>query len=282
MVRAIVLAVTCLLTCVAATSPAPAPQLLGVAYREDGSDAHRLDIYLPKELATAQLIVFVHGGAFMAGGRRDYAPIGRALAVQGMAVVVPSYQLFPAVGAQGSTSDVAFAIAWTIEHARDYGLASAPLFLAGHSAGAQIVAMIATHGRYLESAGASLASIRGALVLAGAYDVRDLSDEPESWQRIDDQIYGATSEERAKNSPGLAIDPKTPPIEAVCGTEDDPGSCPRTEHFVRALRSAGLNGRIFRAVGADHMALLRRLIGPNDPLHAEFRQFIERQRKDAP
>ncbi|HEY8297684.1 MAG TPA: alpha/beta hydrolase [Candidatus Baltobacteraceae bacterium] len=276
MLRSLALVALCLLC--SGTSPRLPEQTTGIAYAPDGSDVHRLDLYLPAERAGAPLIVFAHGGAFMYGDRRDDVDVGRALSRAGMAVAIPSYRLFPQTDAQGSTRDVALAIAWMLAHARDYGIDPTSTFLVGHSAGAQIVAMIGTHLEYLREAGASPRDIRGVFALAGAYDVRDLSDEPDSWKRVDGHIYGETADDRARISPALTVDPASPPVEAVCGTADDAGSCPRTISFVRALRAAGVESQAFREIGADHMGVLRAFLDPHDPLGAEFRTFVAAHR----
>jgi acetyl esterase/lipase len=100
----------------------------------DGLDAHRLDLYLPKDRGTAPLVVFVHGGAFMYGDRRESKSVGEALAHEGIATAVVSYRLFPKTNALGSTADVAQAVAWLVKHGTEYGLTGSAIFLAGHSA----------------------------------------------------------------------------------------------------------------------------------------------------
>ena len=261
-----------------AAQPLQPSQVKGVAYEPDGSDAHRLDLYFPEHRRDAPLVIFVHGGAFMYGKRGEVAAVGEALARQGMVVAIPSYRLFPEANALGSMQDVAFAAAWVVAHARDYGVNTQGAFLAGHSAGAQIVAMIGTHGNFLEAAGSSLQAIHGVFALSGAYDLRDLSGEPDSWQRVDGHIYGETYEDRAKSSPRIGIDPRSPPIEAVCGTEDDPGSCPRTIYFTTTATALGVSAQAYREIGADHMGVLRAFIDPRDPLNAEFLSFIASHR----
>lgn len=245
-----------------------------LAYESDGADAHRLDLYLPTDREHAPLVVFVHGGAFLQGDRRDAAAVGEALAREGLATAVVSYRLFPDANAEGATQDVAMAAAWIIRHASGYGIQPHGIFLVGHSAGAQIAALIGTDGSYLARAGLSLPAVRGVFAVSGAYDLRDLSGEPDSWQRVDGHIYGETAQARARVSPSLHVDAGSPPAEVACGTDDDPGSCPRALFFEQALRRAGIASRVIREVGADHAGMLRALIDPNDPLNKELLHFI--------
>jgi len=256
---------------------APVERASDLAYLSDGETKHQLDVYLPVRRDGATLVVFVHGGAFMSGDRRDYAAVGRALAERGYAVAIPSYRLYPHADAQDAVRDVAAAIAWLARHSERFGYDAKRVVLAGHSAGGQIVAMLATHKRYLQRAGAPAGIVRGAFALAGAYDVRDLTDEPAAWQRIDDRIFGATEAARGRISPAIDVDRDAPPIVAVCGTHDDPGACARARHFARVLKARGLDGSALE-IDTDHGGLLRRFIQPGDALAEAFRAFIERTR----
>lgn len=257
--------------------PAPANGIEVIAnldYAGDELQAHRLDLYLPANRTSAAIVVFVHGGAFMEGDRSDVAFVGRALAGEGIATVVVSYRLFPQSNAEGATQDVARAIAWTVAHARDYGLDANKLFLAGHSAGAQIVAIIGTNPRYLNAAGLSMQAVRGVFAVAGAYDVRDLSGEPDTWQRVDDHIYGETPEARRALSPAVSIDAQSRPTVTACGTQDDPWSCDRALSFSAALRRRGIDSATIEEHGADHIGMLRALADPRDPLNEALLHFI--------
>ncbi len=249
-------------------------KVANLAYAGDDLDAHRLDLYVPQGVANPPIVVFVHGGAFMYGDRREFSFVGMALARQGLATAVVSYRLWPATDAGGATRDVAAATAWTIAHAGAYHLATRDVFLAGHSSGAQIVAILGTDPAYLAAAGSSLSAIRGVFAVAGAYDVRDLSGEPDSWQVIDGHIYGQTPQARDAFSPQLHIAAATPPIETACGTLDDPWSCGRAIDFAAALRAAGSQAWAFKEIGADHRGTLRAMILPGDPLNTEFHDFI--------
>ncbi len=269
--------VALLAACLAASQGAPGQQLLDLDYAGDGIDAHRLDLYLPDDRRGAPIVVFIHGGAFMQGNRQEYASVGKALQRQGFAVAVVSYRLYPETDAAGATQDVARAAAWTIRHAAAFGLNGCGVFLVGHSAGAQIAAVIATNPAYLASAGIPAGWIRGVFAVAGAYDVRDLSGEPDTWQTLDGHIYGRTAEARRAFSPATQIDPSTPPTVTACGTQDDPGSCARATVFAAALRAAGVPATTIEERGADHMGMLRALVDPIDPLNAALRYFTSHQ-----
>ena len=58
----------------------------------------RLDVYRPREGRTrAPVVVFLYGGRWRAGSRRDYRLLSDALAERGFVAVVPDYRLAPTV-----------------------------------------------------------------------------------------------------------------------------------------------------------------------------------------
>lgn len=69
----------------------PAPQTL--TYVSGSTDAEQqLDLYLPTSQATS-LIVFIHGGAWRTGSRKDHVDLAQYLCSKGKAVAVIDYRL---------------------------------------------------------------------------------------------------------------------------------------------------------------------------------------------
>ena len=69
--------------------------------------------------------------------------IGTALAARGMLVVIPDYRQYPEVTFPGFMNDAAAAVAWAATNAARFGGDPRRLFLMGHSAGGQIVTLLA-------------------------------------------------------------------------------------------------------------------------------------------
>jgi len=68
--------------------------------------------------------------------------------------------------------DVAKAVAWAYRTASKYGGDPNQLFVMGHSAGAQLVALISVDERYLQAEGLPLTILKGCVPVDGnTYDV---------------------------------------------------------------------------------------------------------------
>ena len=70
------------------------------------------------------------------------------------------------------TGDIAKAIRWIHDHAKDYGGDPNSIFVMGHSAGAHLAALVCTDDRYLKAEGLPLSIIKGCVpVDVSVYDI---------------------------------------------------------------------------------------------------------------
>lgn len=81
--------------------------------------------------------------------------------------VVPDYRLIPEVRYPAFVEDGAAALRWATEHAGTYCGDGSAIVLMGHSAGADIAAMLAVDPRWL---GDTRSAVKGLAGLAGPYD----------------------------------------------------------------------------------------------------------------
>lgn len=160
---------------------------LDLAYFEGegfNNEKHRLDLVIPQDRPVVATMLWIHGGAWAFGDRKNDLELARAFAREGVAVAAMSYRLsrgdwrgeeFPSTGVQHPEhiKDVARAFAWLHENGDTYGLEKSRLFVSGFSAGGHLSALLAMDERYLASHGLSLSDIRGALPVAGGYDLND-------------------------------------------------------------------------------------------------------------
>jgi acetyl esterase/lipase len=155
--------------------PAHAPQILTFSYRS-GGDADRelgeLDLFKPpRSAAGTPVLIFVHGGAWSAGDKTNCRALGLRFAKHGVLAVLPNYRLSPVVQYPVQIEDVAAAVAWTVRHAGEYGGNSSRIFLAGHSSGGHIAALLAADPVFLAGYGLKPTDLAGVIVISGVYDI---------------------------------------------------------------------------------------------------------------
>jgi acetyl esterase/lipase len=98
-------------------------------------ERHRADLFLPEGEATG-LLVFLHGGYWMAFDRRDWSHLAAGALARGWACALPSYTLAPAAPLAAMVAEAAAACGAAA--ARVAG----PLVVAGHSAGGHLAARL--------------------------------------------------------------------------------------------------------------------------------------------
>jgi acetyl esterase/lipase len=195
----------------------------------------RIDVYRPERAAKAPVVVFFHGGSWQNGQRDNYAFVARSLARRGMVAMVPDYRAYPAVHFPEIMEDPARAVAWVREHAGEFGGDARRIFVAGHSSGAHLIALLATDARYLARVGMKPRDLAGAIGVAGPYDFLPITDK-----KIAD-LFG-TPEEWPASQPILFVDGDEPPFLVLHGARDRTVDPRNSARFAAKLRAA--RGRV--------------------------------------
>jgi acetyl esterase/lipase len=129
----------------------------------------QLDVYSPKGAQGRPIIVFWYGGGWENGRKGQYRFVGAALAKAGYVAVLPDYRLYPEVKFPAFVQDGAEALAWVAGHATEIGGDPRRIYLAGHSAGAHLAAMLAYDRSQLQRVGLAPDTVRGFIGLSGPY-----------------------------------------------------------------------------------------------------------------
>lgn len=237
------------------------------AYGDD--PRQRLDVYAPADAAGAPIVLFVYGGRWQTGAREQYAFVGKALAKQGIVAVVIDFRHGPRERFPVFVEDTARALRWTRDHAAEFGGDPARLFVAGHSSGAHIAALVATDARYLAAVGMKPRDLAGVIGIAGPYDFAPITAP--DLQRI----FGDTPAEWTLSQPIDFVDGDEPPFLLLHG-DDDKTVWPRnSERLAAKLRGAGVkvDYRAYRGLG--HVRILSAFRFPSlAPTLADSAAFV--------
>jgi acetyl esterase/lipase len=274
---------------------------------------HQLDLYLPKGEEEFPVVVLVHGGTWMMGDNRCcglYSSVGKFLASRGIGVAMPNYRLSPSVRHPEHIKDIARAVAWTHAHIAEHGGRPDQLFLAGHSAGGHLVALLGTDEEYLKSEGLSLADIKGVIAISGVYHLPPgnvnvtLGGTKDEALRIDEvyPLRGDSSEARANlaafplgiplslnvfqmafgddpkqrevASPLTHVRPGLPPFVLFYAEKDLPLLGGMAEEFQAALAEKGCEVHLFKIAARNHHSIVFRAMETADPVARVMVHFI--------
>ena len=248
-----------------------------IAYAADAVEKHRLDVYAPAGAHNAPVLLFVHGGGFVEGDRRDYNGVGTALAAAGIVAVLPSYRLYPQADARGAAADVAAATVWTANHIATYGGNARGIIMGGHSAGAFLAALVALDPEYLQALGAAPSIVRGLIGFSGTYDVRDIDPEAAPPERqLIGRYFGSSQETRAAASPITYAAKLSPPVALFCGGVDDAPACGQRDQFFAALVGAGAIVQMDADASATHTSVISNLMRAGTPEQQTLLDFLRK------
>lgn len=220
------------------------------AVRYGPASGQAMDIWRPgnTELGNAAsdlpVVVFFYGGAWQRGRRQDYPFVAATLARRGMVVAVPDYRLYPQVRYPVFIDDAARAVAAVRRQARAWGGDPDRVFLAGHSAGAYLAAMLALDPRWLAAAGDDRAHLAGMVGLAGPYDFLPIQDE-------DIRAVFASAADLRQTQPIGHVDGRNPPLLLLHGAADTTCYPRNTLALAARVRAAGgeAEARLYPGVG---------------------------------
>jgi len=245
----------------------------GIAY--GALPRQKLDIYRPaKDQATGPVVIFFYGGSWKSGERGKYRFVGEALTREGITVVIPDSRLYPDVTFPAFMTDAAKAVRWTLENLVDRNRGPRPVFLAGHSAGAHIAALLAVDAQYLEKESASFDQICGVIGVAGPY-----AFDPFEYRSTRRVFAGLTDSDLAR--PVKRISGKTPPFLLLHGEADGTVRPSNTVEFAEALRSAGTSVTSEFMPGIGHYRIVMAMASPFDdiaPVNERITGFLEAHR----
>jgi acetyl esterase/lipase len=207
--------------------------------------AQKLDVYLPAHPKNCPVIVFFYGGGWNSGDKASYKFVGAALASAGYIAVLPNYSLYPKARFPAFMQDAALAVAWTHEHASEWGGDPSNLYVAGHSAGAHIAILLSLNQEYLAQAGGSTRWLRGAIGLSGPYDFLPFTEN-----YLND-LFGPESE-FWRSQPINYVHADAPPMLLMHGTADKRVSVNNTRSLEKALRASGDSVTAIYFEGASH------------------------------
>jgi arylformamidase len=136
------------------TTTAHAVEPVAVQYGKDSKQS--LNVYRPGAEAKGQplpVVIWVHGGGWRNGDKDNRAGMNLCQTWTKAEIVVVGldYRLTPAVVHPAHVEDVAAGIAWAHNNIAKYGGDPKRVFLLGHSAGAHLVALVATAPNYLKA-----------------------------------------------------------------------------------------------------------------------------------
>jgi arylformamidase len=156
-----------------------------IPYTKNADKLQTLDVYSPSKAKSLPVVFWIHGGGWQGGDKSEVYMKPQVFNGKGFILVSTNYRLLPKVDMATLTRDVAKSIRWVHDHIAEHGGDPKRLLIMGHSAGAQLAALLCTDERYLKEEGLSFAIIKGCVPVDGdTYDIPAMIETAETRLRV--------------------------------------------------------------------------------------------------
>lgn len=256
-----------------------------IPYQAGGHERHVLDIYAPDGAKKLPVVFWIHGGGWQAGDKSSVQIKPQVFVEKGFVFVSTNYRLLPQVEMGDIIRDIAKSIRWVHEHIAEYGGDPQRILVMGHSAGAQLAALISVDDRYLKAEGVSLSIIKGCVPVDGdTYDVPAIIETAETRRRVHNQPQAKFGHrEKFGNDPAkhrdfsavthVAKGKHIPPF-LILYVADHPDNSAQAQRLGAVLKESEIPATVFGAKETNHGKINANLGVPDDPSTVALYQFV--------
>ena len=251
----------------------------GIEFARPDGVSLLLDLYLPKEVESPPLIVWIHGGGWK-GGTRESCKIAWA-ATHGYAIASIEYRLSQEAISPAQIHDCKGAIRWLRAHADEYGYDADRIVVGGSSAGGHLAALVGSSGGVMELEGETAghpeesSSVQGVVDYYGPTDfVSRSKTHPAKTEKPGGGVYHLLGGKASENlalarlaSPVTHLDSGDPPFLVLHGAKDKVVFPDQSEIFRDACEEKGVEVELLVHPDGGH--------GWNPPMKGEREAILE-------
>lgn len=223
-----------------------------------------LDIF-PSSNPYSKTLIFIHGGYWQKFDKSSFQFIAGVFADYGVTTVLINYPLAPDVSMDEIVDSCRKAIDWVYNNIVQFNGDADQLFIAGHSAGAHLAAMLMikeemqTHQRF----------IKGICAISGLFNLI-----PIQLSNIND-VLQMDKDEAISNSPALMLPDEKCPLLIAVGAEE-------TNEFLEQSRELNNNWKnttryveLLEIPDLNHFSILDSICAANSLLHKSMCKLMK-------
>lgn len=257
-----------------------------IPYAEPALERQVLDVYAPKAAKNLPVVFWIHGGGWQQGDKTDVQLKPDVFVEKGFVFVSTNYRLLPHVEMDVLIRDVAKSLGWVHKNIAKHGGDPNRIFVMGHSAGAQLAALLCIDDRYLKAEGVSFDSLKGCVPVDGdTYDIPAMIVTAEIRCLAHGQPlpkYG--HREKFGNDPKKHIDfsavthvakAKGIPPFLILHVSGHPNTTAQAQRLGTVLKESGIPAKVFGARESTHNKLNNDLGLPDDPATKALYDFLD-------
>ncbi len=231
------------------------PVIKNIQYGSDPLET--LDIY-PSLSPASKILVFIHGGYWYKMDKSDFQFVAKGFHTRGVTTVIINYPLAPTVSLDQISNSCRLALHWIGNNLKNFNGDPKNIFIAGHSAGGHLAAMLMTLKENALRSGPGI--VKGVCAISGLYNLIpiQLSDIN---QNLDMDMESAL-----RNSPVRLLPAIKCPIKIVVGSDETNEFLDQSKELYEKWEKKIPSELIF-IPGTNHYSILETMIDPSSLLH---------------
>jgi acetyl esterase/lipase len=244
-----------------------------------------LDIYAPPQAKNLPVVFWIHGGGWQTGDKSSVQRKPEVFVEKGFVFVSTNYRLLPHVDMGTIIRDVAKSLGWVHANIASHGGDPRRIFVMGHSAGAQLAALICTDDRLLKSEGVPFSVLKGCVPVDGdTYDVPAIVANGETRRRLHGQPepkfghrvkFGTEEQHREYSAVTHVARGKNIPPFLLLHITENPDTAAQAQRLAAVLKTAGVPVKVFGARESTHNQINANLGVPGDLATKELFAFVD-------
>lgn len=224
-----------------------------------------LDIY-PSPEPHSKTLIFIHGGYWQRLDKSDFHFIAGAFRSYGITVVLITYPMAPVVLMDQIVTSCSLAVHWTHKNISKYNGDPGQIYIAGHSAGGHLVAMMMTRKQFGENSPAAI--LKGASAVSGLYNLI-----PIQLSYVND-VLQMDKEMALRNSPARLQPMAQYPLLLAAGTNESDEFMDQTRELYASWKNNDFPLELIELPELNHYSTTDAIADPGSVLHRAMCQMM--------
>lgn len=230
-------------------------------------DRQKLDIF-PTAKRGAPTLAFIHGGYWHRNDKSHAHFLAPGFVAAEVNFVALGYRLCPEVTVADIVEDIRAGLIWTAENADQFGGDGREVYVAGHSAGGHLAAMMCGPD------GVGKSVVKGGCSISGLHDLEAirmtyLNDQLHMDQEMAHRLSPIALAEEMSVAKG-----ELPPLMLTVGGDEGPEYLRQRDQLGERLREKGQPVDIVDVPGHNHFTILSAFGNPTHPLGEAMLRLI--------
>ena len=241
------------------------PVITDIAYGE--LQREKLDIF-PSLQPHSKTLLFIHGGYWQMLDKSMFHFIAEGFHAFGVTTVLSTYPLAPEASIDQMVLSSRKAIKWLYSNLSEYNGDAHQIYIAGHSAGGHLAAMLMATDWPLFDPGLPRNVLKGVCAISGLFNL-----VPIQLSYINN-VLKMDMETAERNSP-VRLEPSNAcPLFIAVGEAETAAFNDQSNELYTCWKNKGIDTQLLRLPGHNHFSIVEAIIDPQSSLHHAMRRLM--------